>query len=147
MCSCYSILECCNLFSGVELSIRWFYFTFNNEAPFPADRLSHQDTPQTPRCPLCPTHLDSNTSSLESTDQSQLDRDVEGGIIKPVLIGTPITWCSSMVAVSKADRTPCCTIDFQQAMHSVFVKPIIPYHHSIVPLKYHLTPKSLYLIQ
>ena len=26
MCSCYSILECYNLFSGVELSIRSFYF-------------------------------------------------------------------------------------------------------------------------
>ena len=26
MCSCYSTLDCCNLFSGVELSIRSFYF-------------------------------------------------------------------------------------------------------------------------
>ena len=28
MYSCYSILECYNLFSGVKLSIRWFCFIF-----------------------------------------------------------------------------------------------------------------------
>ena len=46
--------------------------------------------------------------------KASLDRDVERGIIKPVPIGTPVTWCSPMVVVSKADETPRRTIDFQR---------------------------------
>ena len=42
-----------------------------------------------------------------------LTETVEQGIIKPVPIGTQVTCCSSMVVVSKADGTPCHTIDFQ----------------------------------
>ena len=46
--------------------------------------------------------------------KESLDRDVERGIIAPVPIGTPVTWCSPMVVVSKADGTPRRTIDFQK---------------------------------
>ena len=46
--------------------------------------------------------------------KASLETDVEQGIFKPVPIGTAITWCSPMVVVSKADGTPCRTVDFQQ---------------------------------
>ena len=42
------------------------------------------------------------------------DRDVERGVIAPVPIGTPVTWCSPMVVVAKADGTPRRTIDYQR---------------------------------
>ena len=32
----------------------------------------------------------------------------------PVFMGTAVTWCSPMVVVAKADRTPRGTIDFQR---------------------------------
>ena len=46
--------------------------------------------------------------------KESLDRDVERGIIAPVPIGSPVTWCSPMVVVSKEDGSPRRTIDFQR---------------------------------
>ena len=46
--------------------------------------------------------------------KASLDTDIERGIITPVPIGTPVTWCSPMVLVSKQDETPRRTIDFQR---------------------------------
>ena len=46
--------------------------------------------------------------------KESLYRDVEKGIIAPVPIGSPVTWCSLMVVVSKKDGTPQRTIDFQR---------------------------------
>ena len=42
-----------------------------------------------------------------------LDRDVELGVIEPVPVGTPVTWCSRMVIASKKSGEPRRTVDFQ----------------------------------
>ena len=42
-----------------------------------------------------------------------LDRDVRLGVIEPVPIGEPVTWCHRMVICAKKDGTPRRTIDFQ----------------------------------
>ena len=43
----------------------------------------------------------------------QLDEDVEKGILRKVLPGTPVDWCMRMVCVPKPDGTPRRTVDFQ----------------------------------
>ena len=45
--------------------------------------------------------------------KSDLDRDVRLGIIEPVPLGTPTTWCSRMVVVAKKDGKPRRTVDYQ----------------------------------
>ena len=45
--------------------------------------------------------------------KESLDRDVERGIIAPVLIGTPVEWCSPMVVTAKKNGKPSRTIDLQ----------------------------------
>lgn len=42
-----------------------------------------------------------------------LDRDVQLGVIEPVPVGTPVTWCSRMVIAVKKSGEPRRTIDFQ----------------------------------
>ena len=42
-----------------------------------------------------------------------LDRDVRLGVIEPVPIGEPVTWCHRMVICAKQNGTPRRTIDFQ----------------------------------
>ena len=42
----------------------------------------------------------------KETIKAGLDLNVKRGIIKPALIGTPVTWCSPMVVVRKKDGTP-----------------------------------------
>jgi len=42
-----------------------------------------------------------------------LDRDVRLGVIEPVPIGEPVTWCHRMVVCAKKDGTPRRTVDFQ----------------------------------
>ena len=42
-----------------------------------------------------------------------LDRDVRLGVIEPVPIGEPVTWCHRMVICAKKNGTPRRTIDFQ----------------------------------
>ena len=42
-----------------------------------------------------------------------LDRDVELGVLEPVPIGTPVTWCSRMVIAAKKSGEPRRTVDFQ----------------------------------
>ena len=41
-----------------------------------------------------------------------LDRDVRLGVIEPVPIGEPVTWCHRMVICAKNDGTPRRTVDF-----------------------------------
>ena len=41
------------------------------------------------------------------------DHDIERGIITPVPVGTPITWCSPLVITEKKDSSPRYTIDLQ----------------------------------
>ena len=43
----------------------------------------------------------------------KVPRDVERGIIAPVLIGTPVEWCSPMVVTAKKNGKPRRTIDVQ----------------------------------
>ena len=52
---------------------------------------------------------------LHWTDKvkQDLDRDVALGIIKPVPLNTPTTWCARMVVVPKHDGTPRRTVDFK----------------------------------
>ena len=51
-----------------------------------------------------------------------LDRDVRLGVIEPVPWGTPTTWCSRMVTVSKKDGTPRRTVDLQP-LNAASVRP------------------------
>ena len=52
---------------------------------------------------------------LHWSDQvkKDLDRDVSLGIIEPVPINTPTTWCARMVVVAKHDGSPRRTVDFR----------------------------------
>ena len=43
--------------------------------------------------------------------KAALDCCVERGIITPVPVGTPITWCSPLVFTEKKHGSPRCTID------------------------------------
>ena len=42
-----------------------------------------------------------------------LDRDVQLGVIEPVPVGNPVTWCSRMVIAAKKSGEPRRTVDFQ----------------------------------
>ena len=42
-----------------------------------------------------------------------LDRDVRLGVIEPVPVGEPVTWCYMMVVCAKKDGKPRRTVDFQ----------------------------------
>ena len=46
--------------------------------------------------------------------KQDLDRDVALGIIEPITIGTPTTWCSRMVVAPKKDGSPRRTVDLQK---------------------------------
>lgn len=46
--------------------------------------------------------------------KEELDRDVALGIIEPVPVGTPTTWCSRMVVAPKKDGSPRRTVDLQK---------------------------------
>ena len=46
--------------------------------------------------------------------KQDIDRDVALGIIEPVPVGTPTTWCSRMVVAPKKDGSPRRTVDLQK---------------------------------
>ena len=46
--------------------------------------------------------------------KEDIDRDVALGIIEPVPVGTPTTWCSRMVVAPKKDGSPRRTVDLQK---------------------------------
>ena len=48
---------------------------------------------------------------------SGLDQDVRLGVIEPVPIGTPVTWCHKMVVVPKKSGKPRRTVDLQPLNH------------------------------
>ena len=60
-----------------------------------------------------------------------MDRDIVQGIITPVPIGNPVTWCNPMVVVSRPDRTPCRNIDFQKLNAQSFREM----HHTAQPFQ------------
>lgn len=60
-----------------------------------------------------------------------MDRDIVQGIITPVPIGNPVTWCNPMVVVSRPDRTPCRNIDFQKLNAQSFRET----HHTAQPFQ------------
>ena len=45
--------------------------------------------------------------------KEDLDRDVRLGVLEPVPIGEPVTWCHRMVVCAKKDGKPRRTVDFQ----------------------------------
>ncbi len=55
-------------------------------------------------------HAHISTCPLTRAVEARLHRDVELGILEPVPIGTPVTWCSGMVIVSKKSGEPRRTI-------------------------------------
>ena len=42
-----------------------------------------------------------------------LDHDVSLGVLEPVPVGEPVTWCHRMVVCAKKNGKPHCTVDFQ----------------------------------
>ena len=76
---------------------------FNNEAQFPALTGPAAKIHLKPKVvPYARHTLTLIPHHLKAKVKASLDKDIEQGIIKPVPIGTPVTWCSSMVVVSKA---------------------------------------------
>ncbi|XP_066931785.1 uncharacterized protein [Clytia hemisphaerica] len=49
----------------------------------------------------------------QDTVKANLDRDVRLGVIEPVPIGEPVTWCHRMVVCAKKNGNPRRTVDFQ----------------------------------
>ena len=45
--------------------------------------------------------------------KEQLDQDVKLGVIQPVPVGEPVTWCHRMVVCPKKNGKPRRTVDFQ----------------------------------
>ena len=49
----------------------------------------------------------------EKKVNEDIDRDVAPGVIEPVPINTPVSWCSRMIGVPKHDGSPRRTVDLQ----------------------------------
>ena len=88
---------------------------FNNSAPFPAMNsppakihLKPDAVPYARHTPIPVPH------HWKEEVKADLDRDVQRDILAPVPIGTPVTWCSPMVIVTKKNGAPRRTIDFQK---------------------------------
>ena len=45
--------------------------------------------------------------------KEQLDKDVRLGVLEPVPVGEPVTWCSRMIVCPKKDGTPRRTVDLK----------------------------------
>ena len=88
---------------------------FNNTAPFPVItgppghiHLKEGAVPYARHVPIpVPFHLRDAT-------KKGLDSDTERGVIKPVPVGTPTDWCSTMVVVMKKNGKVRRTVDFQK---------------------------------
>ena len=61
--------------------------------------------------------------------REQLENDVRMGVIEPVPVGTPVTWCARMVVVPKHDGSPRRTVDLQ-ALNRASVRQT---HHTETP--------------
>ena len=57
--------------------------------------------------------------------KEELDRDVRLGVIEPVPLGDPVTWCSRMVVCPKSDGSPRRTVDLQ-ALNDTAVRQTHP---------------------
>ena len=42
-----------------------------------------------------------------------LDNNVSLGVLEPVPVGKPVTWCHRTIVCAKKNGKPCCTLDFQ----------------------------------
>ena len=49
----------------------------------------------------------------QSAVKAGLDQDVALGVLEPVPIGEPVTWCGRMVVCAKKNGKPRRTVDFQ----------------------------------
>ena len=74
-----------------------------------------------------------------------LDRDVRLGVIEPVPIGEPVTWCHRMVICAKKNGKPRRTIDFQALNITQPGRPTIPNHHSTRPGLSHTAKRRRFL--
>ena len=87
---------------------------FNDSPPFPnlsgPDGKIHLKPNPVPKAVHSPIPVPHH---LNAAVKAGLDRDIARGIIAPVPIGTPVTWCSQMVIVIKPDGTPRRTVDFR----------------------------------
>ena len=88
---------------------------FNNAGAFPAMEtpLAHihlkpNATPYANHVPIpVPYHWKEQV-------RNDLESDVERGIIQPVPIGSPVTWCSKMIVTPKKNGKPRRVVDFQK---------------------------------
>lgn len=63
-----------------------------------------------------------------------IDMDVRLGVIEPVPIGEPVTWCHRMVICAKKNSEPRRTVDFQPLnAHSAGGNPIYGYPGVQIP--------------
>ena len=89
--------------------------TFNNSGVFPQMNTKpariHPTPDATPYVRHSPIPVPHHWK--DAVKQS-LDRDVARGIIAPVPIGTPVTWCAPMVVTPKKDGSPRRTVDLQR---------------------------------
>lgn len=86
-------------------------------------RFKSDTTPQSVHVPIpIPYHWKHAT-------KSDLDRDVQLGVIEPVPQGTPTIWCSRMVVTGKSDGSPRRTVDLQKVNDATLRET----HHTPTP--------------
>ena len=61
--------------------------------------------------------------------KASLDQDVSLGVLEPVPVREPVTWCNRMVVCAKKSGKPCRTVDFQALNLHATQKP----HHTQSP--------------
>ena len=90
--------------------------TFNTckHQPLPLMESSHMRLMVDPHCQPVAHHKAIPVPLHWSEEvKAGLDQDVRLGVIEPVPIGEPVTWCHRMVVCAKKDGTPRRTVDFQ----------------------------------
>ena len=73
-----------------------------------------------------------------------LDQDVNLGVIEPVPIGEPVTWCHRMVVCAKKTGKPRRTVDLQAVTFTLHVKHITLNHHSTKLEQSHMVRRRPY---
>ena len=105
----------------------------------PTNTCSHQSLPMMDTLPLR-LMVDPNVVPLahhtpvpvpvhwQEEEKAGIDRDIKLGVIEPVPIGEPVTWCHRMVICAKKNGLPRLTVDFQalNAMHLGRLTTLLP---------------------
>ena len=63
--------------------------------------------------------------------KQSLEKDITRGIIAPVPVSTPVTWCAPMVVTAKKDGSPHRTID----LHHLNLRSLRETHHVLPPFQ------------